>query len=308
MKYLATNGLGRRTSAYEIATFVVDDVAHYTALGTTMITSQQSEPPDSSKAPGDTNTTALLRVEGIRAGYGKKEILHGVDLSINAGEIVVLAGANGAGKSTFLKVLAGLLKPTAGIVRWAGKDVTTLPTYRRSRLGVGYLLQGGEVFPSLTAQENLGIAVGDRFQNSSALEPVLGLFPPLRMKLQQRAGMLSGGERQMLSIAMVLVTRPRLLLLDEPTAALAPSLATETLRRIRQHCEQQSIAALLVEQRLRDALHIANRAVALVLGRLVQETADPSRWVSSPDLAATLLPSMKPPIEDDGQSQISLKS
>jgi ABC-type branched-subunit amino acid transport system ATPase component len=232
----------------------------------------------------------LLRAKGVRAGYGKKEILHGVDLDVKAGEIVVLAGANGAGKSTFLKVVAGLLKPSAGTIWLDGQDVTRLPAHRRSRLGVGYLLQGGEVFPSLTVQENLGIAIGDGAQDSNAMEPVLSLFPPLRVKFQQRAGLLSGGERQMLALAMVLMTRPRLLLLDEPTAALAPTVAAETLRKVSEYCQKQRMGVVLVEQRLREALYVAHRAVALVLGRLQLQTAEPRHWADSVDLHASLLP------------------
>jgi ABC-type branched-subunit amino acid transport system ATPase component len=226
----------------------------------------------------------LLRAKGVRAGYGKKEILHGVDLDVKAGEIVVLAGANGAGKSTFLKVVAGLLKPTAGSICLVGQDVTRLAVHSRSRLGVGYLLQGGEVFPSLTVRENLGVAAGDGAQDPNAIEPVLSLFPTLRARLQQRAGLLSGGERQMLALAMVLMTRPRLLLLDEPTAALAPSFAAETLGKISEYCNHQGMAVVLVEQRLREALCIAHRALALVLGRLALHTTDPRTWIDSPEL------------------------
>jgi len=232
----------------------------------------------------------LLRAKGVRAGYGQKEILHGVDLDVKAGEIVVLAGANGAGKSTFLKVVAGLLKPSAGTIWLDGQDVTRLPAHRRSRLGVGYLLQGGEVFPSLTVQENLGIAIGDGAQDSNAMEPLLSLFPPLRVKFQQRAGLLSGGERQMLALAMVLMTRPRLLLLDEPTAALAPTVAAETLRKVSEYCQEQRMGVVLVEQRLREALRFAARALALVIGRVELETCNPSQWADSVDLHTRLLP------------------
>jgi ABC-type branched-subunit amino acid transport system ATPase component len=255
-----------------------------------MTPSTQFEPSDASRGRSGADSAVLLRVEGIRAGYGKKEILHGVDLEVKAGEIIVLAGANGAGKSTFLKVVAGLLKPTAGTVQLDGKDVTSLPAHRRTRLGVGYLLQGGEVFPSLTVEENLSTASGHDSLDPESVEPVLSLFPPLRQMLQRRAGLLSGGERQMLALAMVLVRQPRLLLLDEPTAALAPSIASETLHKVSEFCQQQGIGAVLVEQRLREALAFSDRALALVLGRVEMETRDPHQWADSVDLHSRLLP------------------
>lgn len=258
--------------------------------------------------PGDAaKASPLLRAEGIHAGYGKKEILHGVTLEVNAGEMVVLAGANGAGKSTFLKVVAGLLKPTSGSVSLNGKDVTHLPAHSRSRLGIGYLLQGGEIFPSLTVQENLGIAIGNGAQDSNGIEPVLSLFPPLRVKLHERAGSLSGGERQMLALAMLLVRQPRLLLLDEPTAALAPSVASETLHKVSEFCQQQRIGVVLVEQRLREALSFADRALALALGRVKMETRNPREWGESVDLHSRLLldPDGRQGVCDSGQSRPS---
>ncbi len=217
----------------------------------------------------------LLRVEGIHAGYGKKEILHGITLEVNPGEVVLLAGANGAGKSTLLKVIAGLLKPTSGHVYLNGVEITGLPAGRRARQGVGYLLQGGEVFPSLTVWENLTFAMGNRTGEPELIEPVLSLFPPLRAKLRQRAGLLSGGERQMLALAMVLIRQPGMLLLDEPTAALAPALAAETLRRVGDYCQEQRTAVLLVEQRLRDAFAIAHRCLIMASGRAAPEFGSP---------------------------------
>lgn len=254
-----------------------------------MTPSTQFEPSDAPRERSGADNAVLLRVEGIRAGYGKKEILHGADLDVQTGEIVALAGANGAGKSTFLKVVAGLLKPTAGTVQLDGKDVTSLPAHHRSRLGVGYLLQGGEVFPSLTVQENLGIAIGDGARDSNAIEPVLSLFPPLRGKLQQRAGLLSGGERQMLALAMVLVTKPRLLLFDEPTAALAPSIAAETLRKVSGYCLEQRMSLVLVEQRIRDAFAIAHRCFIMAGGRVAPELRSPGVLLADSHLDHLLL-------------------
>lgn len=222
-----------------------------------------------------TGQAPLLRVEGIHAGYGKKEILHGITLEVHAGEVVLLAGANGAGKSTFLKVVAGLLRPTSGTVFFDGEDITELPAHCRARLGIAYLLQGGEVFPSLTVWENLTFAMGNRTGQAEIIEPILSLFPPLRANLQQRAGLLSGGERQMLALGMVLARQPRLLLLDEPTAALTPSLAAETLRTVSDYCQEQRAAVLLVEQRLRDAFAIAHRCLIMASGRAAPEFGSP---------------------------------
>lgn len=249
---------------------------------------RQPELDDATLAGSGTDRAVLLRAEGIRAGYGKKEILHGVTLEVRAGEIVVLAGANGAGKSTFLKVVAGLLKPAGGSICLDGHDMTGLPTHTRCRLGVRYLLQGGEVFPSLTVGENLGVAAGNGNQDNHAIEPVVSLFPALRAKLQYRAGLLSGGERQMLAIAMVLMTEPRLLLLDEPTAALAPSLAAETLRRIGEYCAQKSLAVVLVEQRLREAFSICHRAIGMKAGIIAAQTTEPAAWLLSGRLDSIL--------------------
>jgi urea transport system ATP-binding protein len=240
---------------------------------------KQTESVNPGVAGIERENAVVLRAEDIRAGYGKKEVLHGVTLEVRPGEIVALVGANGAGKSTLLKVVAGLLKPTAGRIWFDGQDVTRLPAYRRSRMGVGYLLQGGEVFPSLTVEENLRAACGEHSQHPDAMVPVLRLFPPLRTKFQQRAGLLSGGERQMLALAMVLVKKPRLLLLDEPTAALAPTIATALLSTISEHCRKQEIATLLVEQRLRQVLERADRALALVGGSLAAATNRPAAWL-----------------------------
>jgi ABC-type branched-subunit amino acid transport system ATPase component len=252
---------------------------------------QQIESVNPGVAGIEKETAVVLRAEDIRAGYGKKEVLHGVTLEVRRGEIVALVGANGAGKSTLLKVVAGLLKPTAGRIWFDGQDVTCLPAYRRSQMGVGYLLQGGEVFPSLTVQENLGIAGGNGVQDLDAIDPVLRLFPPLRTKFRQRAGLLSGGERQMLALAMVLVRKPRLLLLDEPTAGLAPSIAAQTLRKVGDYCQLQQMAVVLVEQRLREALYVAHRALALILGQPGMQTTEAQHWANCVDLHLGLFPS-----------------
>jgi len=251
---------------------------------------KQTESVNPGVAGIEKENAVMLRADNVRAGYGKKEVLHGVTLEVRPGEIVALVGANGAGKSTLLKVVAGLLKPTAGRIWFDGQDVTRLPAYRRSQMGVGYLLQGGEVFPSLTVQENLGIAGGNGVRDSDSINPVLRLFPPLRTKFRQRAGLLSGGERQMLALAMVLVRKPRLLLLDEPTAGLAPSIAAETLPKISEFCLEHAMGVVLVEQRLREALLVANFSLWLTEGRIVDQTHRPFDWLDSGSPHALIQP------------------
>ena len=243
--------------------------------------------------PGVTGTekenAVVLRAEDIRAGYGKKEVLHGVTLEVRRGEIVALAGANGAGKSTLLKVIAGLLQPYRGAVFFDGTNVTGLEAHQRSRLGITYLLQGAEVFPSLTVQENLEMALREDHGEETALSAMMDMFPVLRSKRQYQAELLSGGERQMLALGMVFIRGGRLLLLDEPTAALAPIQAAEALRRLADYSRSRGLSIVLVEQRLRQALSIADRAILLVSGNTAGEIADPSAWLRSEQYERDLL-------------------
>lgn len=228
-----------------------------------------------------TSKSATVCLEGIDAGYGKKKILHGLSLAVEAGEIVTLIGANGAGKSTLLKVAMGLLKPWQGSVWLNGHDNTYLPVHERARRGLSYLMQGGPVFPSLTVQDNIemGALTVPPSQRVQTINDVLELFPMLRERLSTRAGLLSGGQRQALALTMVLAQRPRVLLLDEPSAGLAPKLARETLLKVREANEHFGITVLLVEQRVREALEIAHRAVALVNGAVAAETYTPQEWL-----------------------------
>jgi len=210
-------------------------------------------------------------------------------LEVRRGEIVALAGANGAGKSTLLKVIAGLLQPYRGAVFFDGTNVTGLEAHQRSRLGITYLLQGAEVFPSLTVQENLEMALREDHGEETALSAMMDMFPVLRTKRQYQAGLLSGGERQMLALGMVFIRGGRLLLLDEPTAALAPIQAAEALRRLADYSRSRGLSIVLVEQRLRQALSIADRAILLVSGNTAGEIADPSAWLRSEQYERDLL-------------------
>lgn len=215
---------------------------------------------------------AVLSVQDIHAGYGKKEILHGLSLSVKAGEIVALIGPNGAGKSTLLKVAAGMLMPAAGRVVFNAEDVTELAPHLRVRKGIGYFMQGGEIFPSLSVQENLelgGVGLSkEEFQRN--LEDVVEIFPDLGKMGDRRAGLLSGGQRQALALGITLMKKPGLLLLDEPSAGLAPVLVEEVADRIGRINKTMGTAVLLVEQNVRQALSICDRVFVLKEGRMVR--------------------------------------
>lgn len=208
----------------------------------------------------------LLEVRDIRSGYGDMEVLHGISIHVDSGEIVTIIGPNGAGKSTLLKTVFGLLKPTAGRVFFQGQDITGLPPHRIVQLGMCYVPQVDNVFPSLTVQENLEmggfILRGDLRER---LERVYRLFPVLRERRRQRVGKMSGGERQMVAMGRALIMDPSLLLLDEPTAALAPNLVTQVFESI-QRIRDSGVAILIVEQNARQALEISDQGYVFVDG------------------------------------------
>jgi len=210
--------------------------------------------------------TVLLEVDALRAGYGDHEILRGVSLRVEAGEIVAVIGPNGAGKSTLLKTIAGLLTPRSGEVRFQGRRIDGTKPEAIIGLGLCYVPQEGNVFPSLSVEHNLLIggwaARDDRAKRTRA---VAELFPVLATRRRQRAGSLSGGERQMLAIAMALQVEPTLLLLDEPSAGLAPALQRVMFDRIRE-INARGIGIVLVEQNARESLRLCRRGYVLVMG------------------------------------------
>lgn len=229
----------------------------------------------------------LLNVEDLHAGYGKKEILRGVSLAIRSGEIVALVGPNGAGKSTVLKAVAGLLRASVGQVLLNGQDVTSLPTYRRARLGLAYVIQGGAVFPSLTAQEHLTLGrLVARWQSSvpSRIPRAHVLSEDLAAR-EEPAGLFSGGQRQALALATVLTGFPEVLLCDEPSAGLAPAAANDMVQRIAALSRAHELPVLWVEQRLSAILPLADRAILLRDGRIVATTEEPREWLASDLLA-----------------------
>ncbi len=215
----------------------------------------------------------VLSTENIYASYYKKEILHGVSISVKDGEIVSIIGPNGSGKSTLLRVIIGTLFPQEGNVHFLKEDVTRLPPHLRVRKGIGYFIQGGEVFRNLTVLENLELGGFDlpKSEYKEHLDEVFRLFPILGDMKSRRAGLLSGGERQALALGVVLMRHPRLLLLDEPSAGLAPSLVKQTLAKIQQVNTDFGTSILLVEQNVMEAVKISERTYILSDGQIVGE-------------------------------------
>jgi ABC-type branched-subunit amino acid transport system ATPase component len=212
--------------------------------------------------------TAVLEATGLVAGYlADVDILDGADLAVADGELVTVVGPNGAGKSTLLKVIIGLLHPRRGEIRLWGEDVSRLEPHRVARLGVGYVPQRANVFTSMTVDENLELGLAGRRGAGLAARrrAMFDLFPALATKRRQRAGTMSGGERQTLAMARVLMASPRLLLLDEPSAGLAPAVVDAVFAKIAE-VNAQGVAILLVEQNARRALAMSDRGYVLELG------------------------------------------
>ena len=219
---------------------------------------------------------SLLSVRNIRVAYGKVVALHGVSLSVESGELVSLVGANGAGKSTLMKVIMGLVPAAAGEVEFEGRSLLGRPTHEIVRLGIGYVPEGRGTLRELSVRENLRLGAFSRRWDDEAradLDRVLDRFPVLAERIDQMAGTLSGGEQQMLVIARALMSRPRLMLLDEPSLGLAPMIAARIFEIVGA-LNEQGVAVLLVEQNARAALKLAKRGYVLELGRVVVEGAD----------------------------------
>ncbi|NPV69831.1 MAG: ABC transporter ATP-binding protein [Firmicutes bacterium] len=213
----------------------------------------------------------MLQVDGLRASYGSIAALHGVSLEVGAGEIVCLIGANGAGKTTLLKCVSGVLRPSAGSIRFAGKDITGLPPHTIARGGLMHVPEGRRIFSLLTVRENLltgAFLASDARMAGRNMDKVLSLFPVLRERLRQLGGTLSGGEQQMLAIGRALMASPRLLLLDEPSMGLAPLFVERIFDTIRQ-IAGDGTPILLVEQNANMALEISNRAYVMERGNIV---------------------------------------
>lgn len=218
----------------------------------------------------------LLEVKDLKVSYGKIEAIKGISLKVNKGEIVTLVGANGAGKTTLLKTISGILKPSAGVINFEGKDIQNIAPHNRVLEGLCQAPEGRGIFPGMTVLENLEMGKYSRpdWKNELAedLERMYTLFPRLKERQNQAGGTLSGGEQQMLSIGRALMSRPRLLLLDEPSMGLAPMFIQQIFNIIRE-IQSQGVSILLVEQNAAQALSCANRAYILETGNIVKEGA-----------------------------------
>jgi branched-chain amino acid transport system ATP-binding protein len=211
--------------------------------------------------------TSVLEMRDIRAGYGGADILHGVSITVQPGEIVVIVGPNGAGKSTLMKAAFGLVTAREGRIFYDGAEITNLAPERIVARGIGYVPQENNVFPTMSVQENLEMGAflrGDDFR--STMERVFALFPRLKERRRQSAGSMSGGERQMVAMGRALMAEPKLILLDEPTAGLAPALIQQTFERILA-INHLGVAVLMIEQNARQALRVADRGYVLAMGR-----------------------------------------
>jgi branched-chain amino acid transport system ATP-binding protein len=212
----------------------------------------------------------MLAVRGLRAGYGKIEVLHDVDLTIEQGQIVTLIGANGAGKTTLLKTISGLIRPTAGDIEFEGKSIARRPPHKIVGLGLSQVPEGRAILKRMTVMDNLRMGAFPRSdaEIGSDIEAVLERFPALAERREQMAVSLSGGEQQMLAIGRALVARPSLLLLDEPSLGLAPKLVTRIFLTLRE-LQKEGKTILLVEQNARQALQVADRGYVMERGRIV---------------------------------------
>jgi urea transport system ATP-binding protein len=214
------------------------------------------------------DTRPMVSVETLDAGYGGSQILWNVDLTVPRGQVVCLMGRNGVGKTTLLKTIMGLLPARGGRIVFDGLDVTRWSPDRRARAGVGYVPQGREIFPHLTVEENLRMSLLG-CGRARDLEEALALFPTLRSLLGRKGGVLSGGEQQMLAIGRALLTRPKLLMFDEPTEGIQPSIVLEIEDAIRRIRTEMGLAVLLVEQYLDFAERLADAYVIMAKGAIV---------------------------------------
>lgn len=229
----------------------------------------------------------VLELSDVAAGYDKKEVLHGVSMHIEDGEIVALLGPNGAGKTTILKTVFGLLHPSHGRILYRGRSIEGARPSENVRRGMALVPQGGRVFAPLSVAENLELGaylLRGKGEFEQRLGDVYALFPRLRERRFQRAGLLSGGERQMLSISRALILRPTLLLLDEPSEGLSPLLVKEVISTLRDIRDKFRITILIVEQNVRAALSIAHRVYVMKLGQIVIEEAHPERLLQDEKL------------------------
>ena len=234
--------------------------------------------------------TALLSIRGVTAFYGRVQALKGVDLVVDAGEIVALIGANGAGKSTLMMTVCGNPQARDGSIYFAGEDITRLPTHEIARRKLAQSPEGRRIFPRMTVIENLqmGAVTADPAHFDADLDRVMTLFPILRQRQGQRGGTLSGGEQQMLAIARALMSRPRLLMLDEPSLGLAPLIVRQIFDAIKKLNVEDDLTVFLVEQNAYHALKLAHRGYVMVNG-LITLTGTGRELLERPEVRAAYL-------------------
>ena len=234
---------------------------------------------------------AVLEIDGIETYYGRVRALADVSLSVDRGEIVALIGSNGAGKTTTLRTISGLLAPAKGEIRFEGEDITHVPAARRVEMGICQVPEGRRLFSRMTVQDNLTLGAYARRDGNAGIqqdrERVFELFPRLRERQSQIAGTLSGGEQQMLAMGRALMSRPRMLLMDEPSLGLSPILV-ETIFQIVAEINQQGTPILLVEQNAHKALDVAHRGYVLETGSIVK-TGPGKELLQSEDVAKAYL-------------------
>lgn len=233
---------------------------------------------------------ALLSVEGVETYYGNIRALNGVNVSVDEGEIVALIGANGAGKSTLMMTICGSPHARRGTIRFAGQDITELPTHEIARLRIAQSPEGRRIFPRMTVLENLqmGASLDHLKYFDEDVEKVFQLFPRLKERIHQRGGTLSGGEQQMLSIGRALMARPKLLMLDEPSLGLAPLIIKQIFDAIRELNRSQGLTVFLVEQNAFGALKLAHRGYVLVNGNVTMSGSG-KELLANPQVRAAYL-------------------
>jgi urea ABC transporter ATP-binding protein UrtE len=214
---------------------------------------------------------SLLTVEGLRSGYGGKPVLQGVDLSVRDREVTAVIGRNGVGKSTLMKAVIGLLPTTDGTIRFNGADIDAETPHVRARRGIGYVPQGRDVFPRMSVEENLRVGLSISGVRAADFEPVYAYFPILKERRRQAAGTLSGGQQQHLAIGRVLVGQPTLLLLDEPSEGIQPSIVQDIARIVVELNQKTGLTVVLVEQNIDMIRAMAQRCYVMDKGRVVAE-------------------------------------
>lgn len=230
----------------------------------------------------------LLSMRGVKAYYGNIIALKGVDLEIREGEIVTMIGANGAGKTTVMMTIFGSPRARDGVIRFDGRDITRMPTHDIARLGLAQAPEGRRIFPRMSVYENLQIGARDKMDFGRRLERIFAIFPRLKERVGQRGGTLSGGEQQMLAIGRALMSRPRLLLLDEPSLGLAPLIVKQIFEVIKELNRTDGLTVFLVEQNAYHALKLADRGLVLVNGEITMSGAG-HELLARPEIRAAYL-------------------